>query len=227
MAALPPSPATICPHLPPVAAQLLPLVRPLFTLIELLVVIAIIGVLIGLLLPAVQASRESARWVQCNNNLRQLAPSINNYESSHEVLPPAGIVAPGRNLEPRSGKMFSWVVLILPQLELESIHARFDFERDVMSQPAEPQASHLPMMLCPGDSARGGYFLDPAPTNRKRFAKGNYAAWSGPFHIEMTHYPGALIKTGQPLQKITDGLSNTLILSDVRVRPHEQDQRGA
>jgi prepilin-type N-terminal cleavage/methylation domain-containing protein/prepilin-type processing-associated H-X9-DG protein len=200
-----------------------------FTLIELLVAMAIIGVLIALLLPAMQAAREGAHRMQCAHNLRQLALAIRTYETSHEVLPPSGIVARSpETFECRSGKMFSWIVLILPQLELESLHARFDFSRSVLQQPSEPQATHLPVLLCPSDSARGEFYCDFSLTGGKRFAKGNYAAYVSPFHTDLqVRFPGALVGTGQPLKKITDGLSNTLMLSEVRVRSQEQDQRGA
>ncbi len=63
-----------------------------FTLVELLVVIAIIGILVGLLLPAVQAAREAARRMQCSNNIKQLALSMHNYESSTKSFPPGSII---------------------------------------------------------------------------------------------------------------------------------------
>ena len=200
-----------------------------FTLIELLVVIAIIGVLISLLLPAVQTTRESARRLQCANNLRQLALAVRNYEDSHEVLPPSGIVKSSpETFDCLSGNMFSWAVLILPQIELGSLHARFDFKKSVLLQATAPQATHPPALLCPSGSARGRLYRDARLTHGKPFAKGNYAAFVSPFHTDLQRrFPGALVGTGQPLKNITDGLSNTLMLSEVRTRAHQQDQRGA
>ncbi len=204
-----------------------------FTLVELLVVITIIGILMMMLLPTVHRSTESARRIQCANNLKQLALAVKQYELYQGVLPASGLhgpPAPGyyRFVEPRSGPQFSWLVLILPQLEQANLHSQFDFSRSVFQQPKDPQAIQVPTLLCPSDSARGQYFVDGALTGGKRLAKGNYAAFCSPFHTEVQlSFPGALIATGQSTAAIRDGLSNTLMLSEVRVRSHPQDQRGA
>ena len=200
-----------------------------FTLVELLVVIAIISILVALLLPAVQVAREAARRTQCANNIRELGTAILAYETHNRSLPPSGLVdsSPGP-FECRTGKMFSWIVLILPHIEQEPLYARFNFDRTVLQQPTEPQADHLKTLLCPSDSARDKFFVDSKLTNGKRFAKGNYAAYVSPFHTDLQlDFPGALIGSGQTLAEIRDGESNTLMLAEVRVRDHEQDQRGA
>ena len=91
--------------------------RERFTLIELLVVIAIISVLIALLLPAVQAAREAARRAQCCNNLMQLGIALQNYESSHELLPPGVVNDTGPMLDQPKGYHFGWLTQILPFCE--------------------------------------------------------------------------------------------------------------
>src|SRR5829696_8121487 len=98
-----------------------------FTLIELLVVIAIIAVLIGLLLPAVQAARESARRIQCSNNLKQIALAAHNFHQPHSCLP-AGASPPPSQV--------SSLVLISPFLEQINLFNSFNFSVDSAGPPA-------------------------------------------------------------------------------------------
>jgi prepilin-type N-terminal cleavage/methylation domain-containing protein/prepilin-type processing-associated H-X9-DG protein len=217
---------------PPWSLNFSPVVsfRPAFTLVELLVVIAIISILIFLLLPAVQSARETARRLSCTNNLRQLGMAIHNYENSQGVLPPSGLVArPVNNIyESCSGLQLSWVVLVLPYLEGGSLYQRFDLKKDVFHQASDPQAAHLSTLICPSDYGSEKYFVHPSLTQGRRFAKGNYAAYCSPFHVDLQlYFPGALISKPQKTNMIYDGLAHTLMLSEVRARNHQQDQRGA
>ena len=207
-----------------------------FSLVELLVVIAIVGVLISLLLPAVQAAREAARRVQCVNNLKQLALAAAQFNTSRGMLPKSAITEledlsyngdPYVAFDPKSGKQFSWTVQLLPQLEQQTLYDQIDFSKTVFEQETEPQAQFVSSLLCPSDNASGRFFVDETLTNNKRFAKGNYAAYVGPFHIDLQLlWPGALIATGQPLSRIVDGTSNTIIFTEVRTLDFEQDERG-
>ncbi len=207
-----------------------------FTLVELLVVIAVIGVLISLLLPAVQSAREAARRVHCTNNLKQLALATLSYESAHGTLPPSGLVelvpktyrqVTYDSYEQTKGIQLSWAVLVLPYLEQQNLFDQFDLERGAMQQPHRPQEQSLNLYLCPSDNARGRMFADLELTNGRQFAKGNYAAFCTPYHTNLQQvHPGALIAGGQPLRRITDGASNTLVFSEVRTRDHPQDERG-
>ena len=94
--------------------------RPAFTLVELLVVIAIIGILIALLLPAVQAAREAARRSQCANNLRQIGIAVQAYHDTRKALPPS-------RMENYGG--VTWAVFILPFLEQDPFYERWDINR--------------------------------------------------------------------------------------------------
>ncbi len=132
-----------------------------FSLVELLVVIAVIGILISLLLPAVQNAREAARRMQCRNNLKQISLAVQNYEGAHKCLPPAGLVGPRipdyyeGSMNPRNGQMISWVVLVLPFMEEQSLYNRFDLTQSVLNQNSEPQATPINTMFCPSDDAAG------------------------------------------------------------------------
>jgi prepilin-type processing-associated H-X9-DG protein len=205
-------------------------------LVELLVVIAIIGILIALLLPAIQQAREAARRMQCANHLKQIALAAHGYTDVHGLLPPSGIVATktqtynGRVypvFDQQSGKMFSWAMLLLPFVEETNLYNQFDQSRTVLDQPNEPQQNSVPVYTCPSDHAGGRFYSDGVATQGKRFAKGNYAAYGSPMHTDLQLlYPGALISTGQKLGRITDGLSKTLCFTEVRTLDDERDERG-
>ena len=208
-----------------------------FTLIELLVVIAVIGVLISLLLPAVQAAREASRRLQCTNNIRQLAFATHDYESSYGRLPRSATLDPRQEAyggtkypvaDHQTGKPYSWAVVLLPFLEHKNIFDRFDFSRSLFDQESDAQATAVASYLCPSDQADQRFYIDEELTQGKRFAKGNYAAYVSPYHIDLQLlYPGALISTGQRLKRIEDGTSHTIAFSEVRTLDHPQDERGA
>lgn len=99
-----------------------------FTLVELLVVIAIIGVLVGLLLPAVQAAREAARRMQCANNLKQIGLGLHNYHSVFGIFPMTSTSAVGNGVGCQNG-FFSWLAMILPQMEQNPVFESIDFRR--------------------------------------------------------------------------------------------------
>jgi prepilin-type N-terminal cleavage/methylation domain-containing protein len=198
-----------------------------FTLLELLVVVAIVIILMSLLLPAIRSGMEVARRASCGSNMRQLGMAVASYETLHGHYPPAGLVADPYDL--RSGQMLSWIVLTLPQFDQQPLFDQFDLERSALDQPLEPQSILPGALYCPSDQARGKYLVDSMLTNGKQFAKGNYAAYNSPFHTDLSKpFPGALsMGREQRLADIRDGITHTILLSEVRVRGNEQDQRGA
>lgn len=124
-----------------------------FTLIELLVVISIIGVLIALLLPAVQAAREAARRAQCSNNLKQIGLAILNYESAHGSFP-MGNVAQGRQADNCDRYMgHTWQNYIMPFMETSAVYNSVNFDR-VYNSLVQVTAFQLKISayLCPDDS---------------------------------------------------------------------------
>jgi prepilin-type N-terminal cleavage/methylation domain-containing protein len=110
-----------------------------FSLVELMVVLAIIGILISLLLPAVQNSREAARRVQCKDNLRQLALACHSFHDGRGVLPPNRIAK----------QHPSWIYLILSHLELSSLEWEGATRRSMYEMPIEKRTFVVPQCICP------------------------------------------------------------------------------
>lgn len=158
-----------------------------FTLVELLVVLAVIGLLVALLLPAVQAAREAARRMSCGNNLKQLALAMQLYHDVHKTFPPGVIgddVAKYGGDPNKAFRGFGWGVFILPYLEETSLHEQIDFNISVYASPnwTDVNANELLFasvslnkFLCPSD-VRAAYDPDflPAPNRSSASYVGNF-----------------------------------------------------
>jgi prepilin-type N-terminal cleavage/methylation domain-containing protein/prepilin-type processing-associated H-X9-DG protein len=192
-----------------------------FTLVELLVVIAIIGILIALLLPAVQAAREAARRSQCTNNMKQIGVALHNYHDTHKKFPPSVIWGTPNKPANVLGRLpdpyhHTWCTAILPFMEQQPLYDTVDF-----SLPAWGQAivgTQVEGLRCPSDS---GGLDDPSTTDD--IAITNYPGtmgfhwWYGPadrrgvFNVERT------VK----MRDIADGTSNTIMVAERYSRGYE------
>jgi len=124
-----------------------------FTLIELLVVIAIIGVLISLLLPAVQFAREAARRAKCANNLKQLGLAIHNYVDVHERLPPGYVSLWNVRLGEDTGSGWGWGSFLLPFVERNDLYERINFDLNIeVDENSTARVQVVGVHLCPSDN---------------------------------------------------------------------------
>jgi prepilin-type N-terminal cleavage/methylation domain-containing protein/prepilin-type processing-associated H-X9-DG protein len=191
--------------------------RPAFTLIELLVVIAIIGVLIGLLLPAVQKVREAANRLKCQNNLKQVALGMHNYHDTYQTLPPGYAAA----------TLGTWMPLVLPYLEqaaLGNAYKQWGIIEYRDSQNLPVTTSRVPILTCPSDTVVDAVYLG--------ITSHNYAVNYGNTALDNVNlsdpqnptptlngvvFAGApfMNRKGARFTDITDGLSNTLMATEV------------
>jgi prepilin-type N-terminal cleavage/methylation domain-containing protein len=225
-----------------------------FTLVELLVVITIIGILIALLLPAVQAAREAARRMQCGNNLRQVGLGVLNYESTFGIFPPASQwdaseLAKLPFYDPLKLRM-NWVGVVLPYMEQQPLYDSFD-RTQAVSHAANAlfRSAKLTTMLCPSDGFNTTAFSGTKAglaTIGDNWGRGNYAANCslGAMNSTANGDPNGGAGPGTPwwnsdrgrgvmganiavrMAEIRDGSSNTALLGEIRAGLSEIDSRG-
>ena len=187
--------------------------RPAFTLIELLVVIAIIGILIALLLPAVQKVREAANRIKCTNNLKQLALSCHAFHDANNRLPFNGQAALLYG-QPSVAGSGSWGYQIMPYVELDNVYRATEGFSTYDTSPSRVHDRTLKVFLCPS-RGRLGFKTD----NSTGYA-GSVTDYAINPRINCPNHPPANInENDQPdnrktLTSITDGTSNTILLGE-------------
>ncbi len=205
-----------------------------FTLVELLVVIAIIGILIALLLPAVQAAREAARRTQCMNNIKQAALALHNYHDQNKCLPPAYQFDKGEAYNTSDKFRPNWIILCLPFMEQQALYGSFDLTQFISSpKNLAPRGVVMPTLLCPTDSANNRVkFAGRGASEGPNWARGNYGVQGelsyGTNAAFANSALGGVMGWNRALRlgEILDGTSNTLMVTELRAGVNEGDRRG-
>jgi prepilin-type N-terminal cleavage/methylation domain-containing protein/prepilin-type processing-associated H-X9-DG protein len=186
--------------------------RPGFTLVELLVVIAVIGTLVALLLPAVQAARESARRSQCSNQLKQIGLGILNYESTHRVFPPTFTRGPDHHL----------LTFLLPYVEQQAVYAKYTFAKNWSAAENKPaRDTDIAVFMCPSAPGQRKYISDYAAGTR--IESGVWKPLVSAGALTMRSEWISLFTSDAwrctRIAEVTDGLSNTFMFFEVAGRP--------
>jgi prepilin-type N-terminal cleavage/methylation domain-containing protein len=188
-----------------------------FTLVELLVVITIIGILVSLLLPAVQSAREAARRTQCSNNIRQLGLALHNYHTSSGKFPPSSVWRNGSGAfdvsqietADNANLYENWVILILPQLEQTNLRQLFNLSLPITNNTTSgtnqnnqtARGTNLAVMLCPSDTYNRQQFngsTSPSGSTSNfsdGWARGNYAANAAMGYMAYTFFTSSTMST--------------------------------
>jgi prepilin-type N-terminal cleavage/methylation domain-containing protein len=199
-------------------------VRVGFTLVELLVVIAIIGVLVALLLPAVQSAREASRRIKCANHLKQIGLALQNYENTFKILPMGTMNIPGAFAATQVANNASPHPMMLPYLEQGNAIALFDFNSDINGSTSNLQARQqkVPVFLCPSHPPTPPFVpsVSQCPngcglTNYVQ-SLGNNANYAGVGGVADGPFGR---RYGARFAEITDGLSNTGFFAEILIGP--------
>ncbi|MEZ6032413.1 MAG: DUF1559 domain-containing protein [Planctomycetaceae bacterium] len=197
-------------------------VRRAFSLIELLIVIAVISVLLALLLPAVQQSREAARRTQCRNSLKQIGLALHNYESAFRCLPPGStsIIDYGIwNSDPAQYHLHSWASLILPHLDHANLYNSVNYNVSALSPANVAAASQrVAIYRCPSftgaDYSQEPLYMALSPS----YAIRNYVALGSTTVGNLWKSPDGAIfaQSRTKFADITDGTSSTVLIAETR-----------
>lgn len=185
--------------------------RQAVTLVELLVAIAIVAVLIAIAIPAVQRVRESARQIQCQNNLRQLGIACASHEAAMQTYPPGFVVKP---------RQHNFVQYLLPYFEQNAVFERYEFECDWNSdRNSNAVQQELKVMRCPSAPVGSRFAADYAVCVQVHSDAVAMLTSQGLLHRARNTYVGLLREHPTRTADVIDGLSNTILLSEDAGRP--------